>query len=173
MPAPHRMNCPRRANARRPAMFPHTITLYNVEIIHGPDYDDTIVNHITILRGVFLEACKAINVQKSGLVGADAATLYIPFSVEAVNAVTGKRKRYIPPIEFWRVEDKSGFWTLAITSKEPGVSGNTFFVKGEAVEPDKAMDFIEMKYDHVYDITKIDEKDFGSPDMQHFEVGAN
>jgi len=167
------MNCPRRANARRPAMFPHTITLYNVEIINGPDYDDTIVNHITILRGVFLEACKAINVQKSGLVGADAATLYIPFSVEAVNAVTGKRKRYIPPIEFWRVEDKSGFWTLAITSKEPGVSGNTFFVKGEAVEPDKAMDFIEMKYDHVYDITKIDEKDFGSPDMQHFEVGAN
>lgn len=166
------MNAPRRANARAPTMFPHTITLYNVEIIPGEKYHDTTVNHITILKGVLVDASKAVNVRESGLVEADAANLYIPFNVKAVDAVTGKEKKYMPPIEFWRAEDKSEHWTLSVTSKNPGVGSNTFFVKGEAVEPDKSLEFIEMKYDHVYDITKIDEKDFGSAGLRHFEVGA-
>lgn len=145
-------------------MFPHTVTLYNVEIsTDTATMEDKLINHITILRGVLLDATKAVNVRESGFEGADAVNLYVPFSVEAVDGVTGKQKKYIPPIEFWLSEDKTGFWTLSD-------GGKNFFVKGVAVEPGKDVQFIEMAYDGVYVITKIDEKDFGG--LQHWEIGG-
>lgn len=73
-------------------------------------------------------------------------------------------KRYIGPIEFWRADDKSTLWTLS-------VSRNCFFVKGEAVHPDWTVQTIEAAYDDVYDVTKVDFKDFGG-EMSHWEVGG-
>ncbi len=187
MSIPRRMHVPRRMNppprrmgaaGRSGSMFPHTVTLYNVEVETDPGtIKSTVINHITILRGVFLEASKAVNVRESGLESADAVNLYIPFGVEAVDGSTGKAKKYLPPVEFWRRKDRSGYWTLAVTAKSPGLDGYTFFVKGEALPPegmeaDKVADYVEMAFDHVYNITKVDEKDFGSPDMQHWEVGG-
>lgn len=183
----HRMNAPRRANPppRRmnaPAgvgsMFPHTVTLYNVEVVTDKEtVRSEVINHITILRGVLVDESKSVNVRDSGLVGADAVNLYIPFSVEATDAVTGKKKDYLPSVEFWRKDDKSSLWTLAITAKGASLHGYTFFIKGvalppEGTEPDKVVERVEALYDGVYSITKIDTKDFGSPDMQHWEVGA-
>lgn len=145
---------------------PHTVTLYNVSTETNPEtFDDVTVNHITILRGVFLDANKGSNVIRSGLESADAATLHIPFSVEAVDGVTGEPKTYTGPMEFWRAADKSGLWTLS-------AGRDTFFVKGEAVEPDLSEQAISMKYDDVYTVSKVDKKDFGSPHMQHWEVGG-
>lgn len=170
---PTRMNHPRRMNApRKGTMFPHTITIYNVEIYTDKTtFKDVLVNHITILRGVLLEASKAINVRESGLAGADAVNLYIPHNVFAVDGVTKKGKKYVGPLEFWRSEDKSDIWTMSIGgTKTHGVNGSCFFVKGEAVNPNLALDAIEMMYDHVYDITTIDDKDFGG--LAHWEVGA-
>ena len=40
------------------------------------------------------------------------------------------------------------------------------------VEPDKTEQALEMLYDDVYKVTKVDMKDFGSQDMRHFEVGG-
>lgn len=155
------------------SMFPHTVTLYNVSVETDKDtFEDTLTNHITILRGVLLAAVKAVNVRESGLEGADAVSLYIPFFVEAVDGVTGKSRQYAPPMAFWRAEDKGGLWTLSVSSKAPGVDGGSFFIKGEAVEPDKAVGAIELMYDHVYDITKVDEMDFGTPDMRLWQVGG-
>lgn len=174
MHTPKRMNSPRRMNAvRDPTMFPHTITMYNVEIyIDKGDMNSVVINHITILRGVLLEAAKAVNVRESGLEGADAVNLYIPFDAEASDGVTGAAKKYVGPLEFWRAEDKSGIWTMSVGStKTHGVDGSCFFIKGEAVHPDLDAETIEMMYNHVYDISSIDEKDFGG--LQHFEVGAN
>lgn len=155
------------------SMFPHTITMYNVEIETDlSSITSKITNHTTILRGVLLDASKAVNVRESGLVGADAVNLYIPFGVEAVDGVTGKAKKYVGPLEFWRAEDKSEIWTMSIGgTKTHGVDGSCFFVKGEAVHPDLDTQAITMMYDHVYDITTIDEKDFGG--LKHFEIGAN
>lgn len=155
------------------SMFPHTITVYNVEIYTDKNtFKDVLVNHITILRGVLLDASKAVNVRESGLVGADAVNLYIPFGVEAVDGLTGEPKKYVGPLEFWRAEDKSGIWTMSAGStKTHGVDGSCFFIKGEVVHPDLDAETIEMMYNHVYDIRSIDEKDFGG--LQHFEVGAN
>lgn len=184
---PRRMGSPpRRMNAacRARSMFPHTVTLYNVEVETDPNtIKSTVINHITILRGVFLEASKSVNVRESGLESADAVNLYIPFAVEAVDAETNQPKRYLPPVEFWRTEDKSGFWTLAISAKGSNLNGYTFFIKGVAlppettpqgkpVRPEMVVDVVESMYDHVYNITKVDEKDFGSQDMQHWEVGG-
>lgn len=147
-------------------MFPHTVTLYNVFTEESSSFQETTVNYITVLRGVLLVASKGVNVRKSGLEGADAVRLYIPFSAEAVDGVTGKAKKYLGPLEFWRREDKSGFWTLSD-------GWNCFFIKGEVVEPEASVERIEMKYDGVYNVTKVDCKDFGSPEMQHFQVGGN
>ena len=148
-------------------MFPHTVTLYNSDTVELPEtgFEPTLVNHITILRGVLLDAVKAQNVNESGLVGADSVALYIPLDVEALDGITGEPKQYKGPIEFWRREDKTGYWTLS-TGK------NTFFVKGEAVHPDWTAQKIDATYDDVYDVNTVDFKDFGG-EMSHFEVGGS
>lgn len=173
MLAPKRMNVPHRIETYRPPpMFPHTITVYNVEIYTDKTtLQDTMVNHITVLKGVLVDASKAVNVRESGLEGADAVNLYIPDDVDAVDGVTGKKKQYVGSLKFWRAEDKSGIWTMSLGgAKTHGLNGSCFFVKGKAVHSDLDVETIEMMYDHVYDITSIDHKDFGG--LPHFEVGA-
>lgn len=148
---------------------PHTVTVYNVAQETDPEtFRDVETSYITVLRGVFLEASKAANVNKSGLVSADAVNLYIPLSTPAVDGLTGDGKRYVGAMEFWRAEDKSGLWTLSTD----GIGGATFFIKGEAIEPEKTEQQLEMLYDNVYKVTKVDVKDFGSPDMRHIQVGG-
>lgn len=148
---------------------PHTVTVYNVvQSTDASTFEDKQEIHITVIRGVFLEAAKAVNVRESGLVGADAVNLYIPFASPAVDGVTGVAKRFVRPQEFWRAADKTELWTLSTD----GNGGTTIFIKGEVVEPNKTVETIEMQYDDVYTVTKVDEKDFGSPDMRHWECGG-
>ena len=45
------------------------------------------------------------------------------------------------------------------------------FVKGEHVHPDWDAQTVEAKYDDVYDVSKVDYKDFGG-EMAHWEVGG-
>lgn len=144
--------------------LPHSVTVYNIVIDTDPiTLEDTVTNHITILRGVLLDATKGSNVNQSGLAGADAVTLHIPMDVVAVDGVTGEQKRYAGPMEFWAATDKSKLWTLSTDQK-------TFFVKGEAVEPNATEEYINLAHDGVYTVTKVDEKDFGG--LQHWEVGG-
>lgn len=149
---------------------PHTVTIYNVS--ENPDTLQQEYN-ITFLRGVFLDRRQAANIEKSGLRDADVATLFIPFSVDAVDAVTKSPKTYLSPKAYRSMEadggDVSRFWTL-----EPGglASGmDSFFVKGEVLNYN-GYSYLRNHYDDVYDITTIDTRDFGSADMQHWQVGA-
>lgn len=146
-------------------MLPHTVTLFNTTV--EPDkttFEDKIVSYATILRGVFVDATKAANVRSSGLEGADAVSLYIPFSVDAVDAETGEKRHFAPPQEFWRAEDRSGMWTLSTD----GNGGNSFFVKGEFFgTADEAR-----AQDGCFTVTKVDTRDYGSADMQHWQVGG-
>lgn len=132
---------------------PHTITLYST-IEDSVTFEET--RFITVLRGVFMDASKASNVRASGLEGADGVNLFVPFSVDASG------KKYVDPKEFEKTPDKNGLWTLRV---------GDFFVKGEVVE-DKDFQYINLNYDDVYRITKVDKKDFGSESMLHFEVGG-
>lgn len=138
---------------------PHTVTVYST--VEDPvTFEET--RYITVLRGVFMDASKASNVRASGLEGADSVNLFIPFSVRATDGVSLLDKTYVDPKEFEKAADKSGLWTLRI---------GDFFVKGEVVE-DKDFQYINLNYDDVYRITKVDKKDFGSARMQHFQVGG-
>lgn len=119
---------------------PHTVTIYNVTQETDPEtFKDVQHTYITVIRGVFFEAAKAVNVRKSGLEGADAVNLYIPFAATAVDGVTGAEKHYVGAMDFWRTEDKNGLWTLSTD----GNGGTTFFAKGEVVEPGKTEEQIE------------------------------
>ena len=138
---------------------PHTVTVYSA-IEDQVTFEVT--RHITILRGVFMDASKASNVRSSGLEGADSVNLFIPFSVDAVDGQSLFDKSYVSPKIFEAAADKSRFWTLRV---------GDFFVKGEIVG-DKDQSFMEANYDDVYRITKVDMKDFGSESMRHFEVGG-
>ncbi|MCI9392553.1 MAG: hypothetical protein HFF65_09185 [Oscillospiraceae bacterium] len=164
MPAPKRINTPRRMNAAlAPTMFPHMVTLYQTETFIDDKLNETTVNHITVLDGVLLIASKAANVRATGLEGADAVNLYIPFDVKAVDGVTGENKKYVDPVEEWKTEkDKSGIWTISI---------GTVFVKDRVVLPDATRTVLELGYDDVYQVTKVDKLDFGG--IPHFEVGGN
>lgn len=148
------------------SMFTHTVTVYNiVQEIDPSTLDEVEKVYTTILRGVMLQASKGVNVRESGLEGADAVNLYIPFGVEAVDGTTGKAKTYIGPQAFYNATDKSGLWTLSVN----GNGGNTFFVKGEFVTDNET---VALAHDDCYNVTKVDEKDFGSAPMQHWEVGG-
>ena len=145
---------------------PHTVTVYNAS-----ENVDTLKSeyNITVLDGVFLDISKGANVIKSGLESADAATLFIPFSVKAINGVTRVEQTYITPKEYERLNDKSGYWTI----RPNGTTSNKdcFFVKGEVVSD---MDFqdINAYFDDVYRVSSVDPRDFGSADMQHWEVSG-
>jgi hypothetical protein len=148
-------------------MFPHTVSLYNVTVeFDKAQFKEITKTYITLLRGVLLDASKAVNVRTSGLEGADAVNLYIPFGVEAVDAETGEKRVYVGPQEYERLTDKAGYWTLSID----GTAGATFFIKGEVIMPDKSYETIEGMVDDVYNVTKVDEKGFGH--LKHWQVGG-
>lgn len=145
---------------------PHTVTIYNIVQETDPaTLEETERAYITILRGVMLQASKAVNVRESGLESADAVNLYIPFSVKAVDGTTCKPKTYTGPQAFYNAADKSGLWTLSVN----GDGGTTFFVKGEFVTDNET---VALAHDDCYNLTKVDMMDYGSPDMMHFECGG-
>lgn len=146
-------------------MFPHKLTLYIQEDHTDPAtlHTETIM-HITVLQGVLVDAAQGENVTRNGQTGADSVTVYTPFSVSAVDGVTGIEKHYVSPEEFWQAEDKSGLWSLPL-------GGKCFFQKGEAVYPGLDRQQIEAKYGRAYSLTRVTERDFGG-DMAHWEIGG-
>lgn len=140
-------------------MFPHTVTLY-VMTEDEVTFEQT--SHITVLRGVLLDATKAVNVNASGLENADAVNLYIPFNVDATDGISRKKKQYVGAREFRYAKNQGDLWTLD--------TNNCFFVKGEVVDADADFQYINLNFDDVYRVTKVDEKDFGA--LKHWEVGG-
>ena len=138
---------------------PHTVTLILAEELD----DGTMFYNPVILSGVFLDLNKRSNVNSSGLADADAATLYIPFSVNP-------GKEYLPPKEYLAQEDKSGYWTL-FTGGNSGPA-ECYFIKGAienaAISYSDALD----SYDYVYRVTTVDLRDYGRRKMQHWQVGG-
>lgn len=139
-------------------MFPHTVTVYNT----GESASYETENHVTVLRGVFYDARKGVNVIESGLTNADSVNLIIPFSVDAVDGVTGNKQKYLPPKEYETAMDKAAHWTIK--------TDDCFFVKNEVVRPDLSFQQINAAFDYVHRVTSVDEKDFGS--LKHWEVGG-
>lgn len=137
------------------SMFPDTITVYSLT-------EDAVtfekVYNITVLKGVLVDESQGANVLKSGLSTADAVSVFIPFWVDSGT------KTFLPEKEYERSNEKMKHWTLR--------AGKDFFVRNEVIEPGKTRQQLEEMYDGVYSITTVDTKNFGSDDMQHWEVGG-
>lgn len=145
---------------------PHTVTLYNVFVdVDQNTLEEVERTYTTILHGVFLDEAKGVNVRASGLESADGATLYIPFNVRATDGVTGATKRFVPPLEFIKAENKTRVWTL-------DAGRNTYFIKGVVVSGNETPMHAQISHDGVWSVTKVDAKDFGSLSMRHWEVGG-
>ena len=145
---------------------PHTVTVYNVVRETDPATLKDVTNlYVTVLYGVFCEASKGVNVRKSGLEGADAVNLYIPFAAKAVDGFTGKPKTYTGPQAFFAASDRTDLWTLSTN----GNGGETFFIKGKFVTDNEG---VALSQDNCWAVTKVDAKDYGSAAMQHWEVGG-
>lgn len=144
---------------------PHTVTIYNVT--EQEDY--TPIYNVTVIKGVLLDASKGSNVLKSGLENADSVRMFIPFSATALNGKTGEEQSYLPPKLYDNAVDKTRHWTLRTSGATSATA--CFFVKGEVIE-EGSYGAIDSLYDDVYRVSSVDEKDFGTPDMQHWEVGG-
>ena len=165
---------------------PHTVTLISAE-----ETDNGTVYYPVILSGVFLDLAKRSNINKSGLSDADAATLFIPFGVnawypaeaedglaiagEAVAgiAIAGKTKHfksYLTPKAFDADADKRDHWTIFDDGSESGAG--CYFIKGEITEDYYPYSRAREKHDYVYQVSSVDLRDFGSQRMQHWMVGG-
>ena len=137
---------------------PHTVTL-----ILADEGDNGINYYPVVLRGVFLDLNKRSNVNKSGLADADAATLFVPMSINP-------GKEYVTPKVWKALPDKSNYWTLFDGGETSGAE--CYFVKGVAAT---AVSYAEARntYDYVYRITSVDLRDFGhNTSMHHWMVGG-
>ena len=145
---------------------PHSVTIYNA---HENQKSGKTEYNVTILDGVFLDVSKGTNVAKTGSDNADAARLFIPFSVEAKNGLTGAVQTYVRPKVYENAEDKSGLWTLRTSgSTSPSAC---FFAIGKIVKQAGYQE-INRICDDVFRISSVDVRDFGSPEMHHWMVGA-
>lgn len=144
---------------------PHTVTVYNsVKETDLTTFEEVTRLYVTILRGVMLQASKGVNVRESGLEGADAVNLYIPFNVEAADGTTGKPKPTPARRRFTtrRTSPACGRSQSTETAAQP-------FLKGEFVTDNET---VALAHDDCYNLTKVDMMDYGSPDMMHFECGG-
>lgn len=144
---------------------PHVVTVYNA-------YEDgnlNIVYNVTVLNGVLMDESKGTNIVKSGLSDADAVTMFIPDGVDARDGTTGNAKTYLPPKEFYASQNKSSYWTLDTGGQESATA--TYFIKGNIVE-NLSYAKLREKYDAVYDVSSVDVRDFGTPNMRHLQVGG-
>lgn len=142
---------------------PHTVTIYN--ITHETNLEtfaDTEQVGITVLRGVMLQADCKVSAHEPGLTDNSSMALYIPQNVVAADGETGAPKIFAAPSTYLIASDRSGMWTLSVKSG----SVETLIVKGESTEDVNAL----RNGENCWRVTGISLRDYGSANMQHWEV---
>lgn len=104
-----------------------------------------------LIDNVFWDDSKSVNLNL-GYENADEVNVYIP---KSQNDLSG----YVEPKQY---KGESGTWTL---------ENGDIIVKGNVDEEEISMiKELTKKYDNTFTITLVDDKDFGSSNMQHFEI---
>lgn len=136
-------------------------TIYNRYIVSGVEHYQR-----SVISAVEWENRKAANVIQSGLLAADSAVIYIPFTV-GVN--------YIGPVAWRALSIKAGKWTLTVG--DVLVKGAvTDEIHDAVVSPPNAaftMTDLKAKYDDVVVIKSVDKMDYGSYPLQHWKVSGS
>ena len=136
---------------------PHVVSLINR---HGEVY------HLTVLRGVMLQARNGRASLRSGGQEENSVMLYIPFDVRAENAA-GDAVTFLPPKEYARCADPEHHWTLQAEGESAGRCG--FFVRGELLRA-LTLEEARAEYDDVFLIAGYYIRDYGSRPMRHYQV---
>lgn len=115
------------------------------------DKEKNVVFTKHLIDNVFWDDSKGIN-RNLGYENADDVNVFIP---KNQNDMSG----YVEPKKY---KGLNNTWTL---------ENGDFIVKGK-VEESSVMSIKELvkKYDNVFTISLVDDKDFGSANMQHFEI---
>ena len=109
----------------------------------------------TVIDKVFWDESKAYNRLQSGLENSDEVNIFIPF-----DAITDKE--YIDPIEYKKLDNTEGYFTLSVGDR---------VVRGSIdLEINKPTDLDE--HYEAFTITSVDDKRFGSTRMRHWQLGA-
>lgn len=104
-----------------------------------------------LINKVFWDDSKGIN-RNLGYENADDVNVFIP---KNQNDMSG----YVEPKKY---KGESNTWTL---------ENGDFIVKGNTEESSvTSIKELTKKYDNVFTISLVDDKDFGSANMQHFEI---
>ena len=115
------------------------------------DEEKNVIFKKHLIDNVFWDDSKGIN-RNLGYENADAVNVFIP---KSQNDMSG----YVEPKKY---KGLSYTWTL---------ENGDFIVKGNAEENEVfSIKELVKKYDNIFTISLVDDKDFGSKDMQHFEI---
>lgn len=124
----------------------------------------------TYLRGVFWDDMKQSNVIKSGIATIESVLICVPFSVNADNKV------YKSPKEYQKLsdEEKDGAFTFVANSQDIIVKGIVDYEIDNTSSKtiSEGLMYLRNNYDSVMTISVVDEKDFGSEPMRHWEIGG-
>lgn len=124
----------------------------------------------TYLRGVFWDDTKQANVLKSGLATIESVSVYIPFSVDAGG------KEYLPPKEYTKVgvNDLSKYYTFTVNSKDMIIEGIIDYdIDNTSSQTISAgLSYLKNNYDKNMTISVVDEKNYGTDEMRHWEIGG-
>ncbi len=121
-----------------------SMTVYNK---YNNPSDKSIVYKKHLIENVFWDDSLGVNLN-TGYENADSVNIYIPFNKNDLS-------KYKEPKQYNGVG-----WTL---------QNGDFIVKGN-VDIDEVNNIKGLKEYETFEITVIDVKDFGSKDMQHFEI---
>lgn len=114
------------------------------------DENKNVVFKKHLIDHVFWDDSKAVNLNR-GYDNADDVNVFIP---KNQNDMSG----YVEPKKYKGLNN----WTLQV---------GDFIVKGEVKEKQVAgIKELTSKYDNVFTISLVDDKDFGSSSMHHFEI---
>lgn len=115
------------------------------------DEEKNVVFKKHLIDNVFWDDSKGIN-RNLGYENADDVNVFIP---KSQNDMTG----YVEPKKY---KGLSNTWTL---------ENGDFIVKGNTNESEVlSIRELVQKYDNVFTISLVDDKDFGSENMHHFEI---
>lgn len=133
--------------------FKESVTIYNKYFNPVTRLDDY---QRTVVHGVHWDETEAINRVASGISDIDKVVVVIPFRADA-------SREFLAPDVFEAKENKRDYFTLKPSDRI--VKGaKDFEITGKVSDLDRLYDA------HI--ILSVDTKDFGSPRLHHWEVGA-
>lgn len=124
----------------------------------------------TYLRGVFWDDVKQSNVVKSGLATIESVLICVPFDVETDGKTYKSPKTYNKLSD----EEKDNSFTFVANSQDLIVKGIVDYDIDNTSKQtiSEGLAYLRNNYDSVMTISVVDEKDYGSEHMRHWEIGG-